>query len=68
MTFFDNPEDYRSKETVAKLNEMIKQSRETAVLALERDKQMGLHDEWLGKVSSPSIDFPLQTQRLMRVV
>jgi flagellar motor component MotA len=51
VTFFDNPEEYRSKETVAKLNDLIKQSRETAVLALERDKQMGLHDEWLGKVS-----------------
>lgn len=62
MTFFDNPEDYRSKETVAKLNGLIKQSRDTAVLALERDKQMGLHDEWLGKVSRMAVGWSFEAQ------
>jgi flagellar motor component MotA len=57
VTFFDNPEEYRSKETVAKLNELIKKSRDTAVLALERDQKMGLQDEWLIKVSQvPVVD------------
>jgi hypothetical protein len=57
VAFLDNPEAYRSRSTVDDLNAKIRQSKAVGAIVTHRDREMGLNDEWLSKVSSDVTGF-----------